>query len=114
MSSCTYLANGIECKFPGTFSHGTLGDGRWMCALHRASDGQEQGAAIVARSERWAALPNRAEAWVEMRRAQVYAHESAAVIRLRAQMAEHQSGRKVGIASSRIFRTPGEDEEKAA
>lgn len=113
MSQCTYLADGIQCEFPGAFSNGTLGDGRWMCALHHEATGQQEGAAIVARSKRWALLPNRAEAWVEMRRSQVYAHESPTVKKLREQIAAHRAGKPVGIVSSRIFRQPGEDEAAA-
>lgn len=117
MSSCTYIANGTQCAFPGTFSHGTLGDGRWLCALHNAAGSDHaEGVAIVARSGRWSTLKNPAEAWVEMRRKQVYCSESPAVRKLREQMAAHRSGHPVGIASSRLAqsRKPGEDEHEAA
>lgn len=114
MSACSWLSNGIQCEFPGTMSDSILGGGRWLCPHHNRGVDQESGAEIVHRSHRWAAMPNRAEAWVESRIGAVYAGESPAVKRLRAQIDAHMAGKRSGIASSRIFRNPGEDEDLAA
>lgn len=116
MSSCDWISNGAQCEFPGTMSDSILGGGRWLCPHHNRCDDQETGAEIVQRSHRWAALPNRAEAWVESRRASVYAGDSPVVTRLREQIGAYLQGRRTGIAASRLSspaRNPGGDEAAA-
>lgn len=114
MSRCDWASDGEQCAFPGTLSDSILGGGRWLCPHHARCDDQATGAEIVARSKRWEAMPNRAEAWVESSRASVYGAESHAVKRLREQMAAHRGGRPAGIASTRLFRDSGQDELDAA
>lgn len=114
MSRCDWTADGEQCEFPGTMSDSILGGGRWLCPHHARCDDQHAGREIVARSKRWAAMPNRAEAWNGSRKASVYGSESPTVKRLRAQIEAHRAGKSVGIVSSRIFREPGQDEEQAA
>lgn len=111
MSQCSWISDGDQCEFPGTMSEGLKGDGRWLCPHHFRAD-RVTGAEIVERSKRWAALPNRAEAWVEARRKQVYGKgDNPMVARLRAQLDAAKAGRQVGIASSRL-RLSGEDERE--
>lgn len=114
MSRCDWTADGEQCEFPGTMSEATTGGGRWLCPHHSRCDDQITGREIVSRSKRWAAMPNRADAWVESRKASVYAGESPTVKRIREQIEARRQGKPIGIVSSRIFRQPGDDEEIAA
>lgn len=94
MSACSWVSNGEQCRFPGSMSDGLKGDGRWFCALHfRSKDDPIACDEIVQRSLRWELLPNRAEAWVAMRRKEVYGGESPTVKALREQIAEHMAKR---------------------
>lgn len=94
MSVCSWLSNGEQCRFPGSISEAVKGDGRWLCALHyRSKDDPVLSDEIVSRSLKWETLPNRAEAWVEMRRREVYSTESPTVAAIRQQMAEHAAKR---------------------
>lgn len=115
MSQCTWMSNGDQCQFPGTMADATTGTDRWFCAYHMRSPGMADGHEIVERSKRWAALKNPAEAWVAARRKQVYGSgDNPMVARLRAQLADREAGRTVGIASSRLLpRELGEDREAA-
>ena len=115
MSECSWISDGRQCRFPGIFSESTTGSDRWHCPYHRRSPDQAEGREIVERSHRWAALPNRAEAYLEVRRRQVYGEgDPPEVARLRGQIAAHAAGRSVGILSSRLMREPGADEREAA
>jgi hypothetical protein len=110
MSQCAWMSDGERCRFPGTMAEATTGTDRWFCAHHFRSPGMAAGREIVQRSLRWDALPNKAEAWVEARRKQVYGEgDPPAVRKLREQIAAHGRGERVGIASSRLQREPGED-----
>lgn len=114
MSECNWISDGRQCRFPGIFAESTTGSDRWLCPYHHRAPDQADGREIVERSHRWAALPNRAEAYLEVRRRQVYGEgDPPEVARLRAQIAAHQAGRTVGILSSRLMREPGEDREAA-
>jgi hypothetical protein len=85
---CEWHANGTQCQFPGSVSHGQLGGGPWYCGWHfRCSDGAA-GARIVEQSHEWDGRP---ESYLAMRRAYVY-----------------------GIPKEPPMREPGQDESEAA
>lgn len=73
MSACTWnSSHGEQCRFPGTLSAGLKGDGRWMCPHHFRGPDRQQADELVASSIRWSELPDRAQAWNDARRKQVY------------------------------------------
>ena len=91
-SQCEFVSNGQQCRFPASMSLGTLGDGRWFCALHHRGPTQAEAAEIVERSLRWDKLPNKAEAWIKMRRAEVYGKgDNPMVAALRKQIEERSN-----------------------
>jgi len=115
MSRCTWLANGEQCEFPGTRAESTTGDCRWLCAYHYRGPNQATGEQIVESSQRWASLPNRAEAWVDRRRREVYANPPPSVKALRERLKAREESRESPLAKwLPKVRQPGEDEERAA
>ena len=93
---------GMRCMCPASLATSKF------CVFHRHAD-QVDVNGIVAWSQ---------DASVEEYHAKVkafiYPSDPPGVRALRAQMEAHRSGKPVGIASSRAFRQPGDDEEIAA
>lgn len=116
MSRCSWLADGEQCEFPGTRAESTLGECRWFCAYHARSQSQALAAQIVEASQRWASMPNKAEAWVDRRRREVYANESPAVKALRERLKPREPSATSQLAKwlPAPIRQPGDDLEEAA
>lgn len=49
---CAWNANGERCRYPGTLSHSTLGQGPWYCAGHSRCTEHGRGEQIIAASLR--------------------------------------------------------------
>lgn len=114
MSRCAWLSNGEQCEFPGTRAVSTTGDCRWLCAYHYRGPSQATAAQVVESSQRWASLPNKAAAWVDRRRREVYANEPPAVKALRDRLKAREETRESPLAKWLTpARQPGEDEEAA-
>lgn len=53
--TCSYVSNGEACRYPGTISHETNGEGRWLCSLHYdAAMGSAYASQIVTASRSYA------------------------------------------------------------
>lgn len=116
MSRCSWMSDGEQCEFPGTRADSTLGECRWFCAYHARSLDQGLAAQYVEASQRWAAMPNKAEAWVDRRRREVYANEPPAVKALRERLRpiEHPAVSPLAKWLPKPTRQPGDDLEEAA
>lgn len=116
MSGCGWLSDGEQRRFPGTRAESTLGDCRWLCAYHARSLPQGLASQYVEASQRWASLPNTAEAWVDRRRREVYANEPPYVTALRERLKPRKEARTSPLAKwlPAPIRQPGDDEELAA
>lgn len=49
---CSWLSNGMQCRYIGTWSDSTVGTGKWYCREHSYHREQEDAAAVVNRSMR--------------------------------------------------------------
>src|SRR5438105_7962844 len=56
---CEWRADGDQCRYLGTISGGTRGEGPWYCSGHALTHDQALGAALVRRSI--ADIPNGAD-----------------------------------------------------
>ena len=115
MSRCNWMSDGEQCEFPGTRADSTLGECRWFCAYHARSQSPAMASQIVEASQRWASMPNKAEAWVDRRRREVYANEPPAVKALRERLRpiEHPAVSPLAKWLPKPTRQPGEDQESA-
>lgn len=117
MSRCCWISDGEQCEFPGTMSDTVTGGDRWYCAMHRHCPDQFTGREIVDRSKRWVTLPNKAEAWVAARRAEVYrTGDNPAVAAIRAKLKAGDPATKAPLSKWLPYRSrdPGQDDEEAA
>lgn len=115
MSRCTWLADGEQCEFPGTRADSTLGDCRWFCAYHYRSQSQAMAAQIVEASQRWDDMPNKAEAWLDRRKREVYANDPPSVKALRERLRPIERPAVSPLAKwLPKDRQPGEDDQEAA
>ena len=61
MSRCSWNSDGVQCKWPGTFSPGLNGGGPWRCFWHRELgadfESQAKGRAATDASYRWDESP---------------------------------------------------------
>ncbi len=104
---CTWTTagnHGMRCMCPATLSISQF------CIFHRHAE-QVDVAGIVAWSQEATA-----EEYVAKAKAFMYPSDPPVVRAMRARIEAHRSGRRVGIASSRLLpeRQPGDDEEVAA
>lgn len=115
MSRCSWISDGEQCEFPGTRADSTLGECRWFCAYHARSQSPAMASQIVEASQRWAAMPNKAEAWVDRRRREVYANEPPAVKALRERLKVREETSESPLAKwlPKPTRQPGDDQEAA-
>lgn len=117
MSRCCWISDGEQCEFPGSMSESVTGGDRWYCAHHFRNKGQATGAEIVERSQRWARLPNRVEAWNEARAAEVYSGvDNPTVAAIRARLTPRKPADKSPLTKwlPKPARQPGDDEDEAA
>jgi len=47
---CDYIADGMRCHYPGTWSESTNGGGRWYCTAHASGMSQALAAEVVKQS----------------------------------------------------------------
>lgn len=93
---------GMRCMCPAPLSMSKF------CAFHRHPESVDVNGIVA-----WSQNASQEEYQARVK-AFMYPKDPPGIRALRAQIAAHADGKPVGIASSRLFREPGDDEREAA